>query len=976
MVNNADTGKIAEFDAVSGTSPIKLSAGVVIGSTYHILILSGNKAGDNAPTLLASSYTKETLTVGNTRIAFMMTPAVVDAAFVEDSTAQEARQPGRLAKVVGLDAGKAYRLRYIIGNSDEGVVSYSSDTLKKATGNGLTPLINAEGGTTGGTFDFWGDLTLRSNSATFQSSTSGTFTLSDLYNVRTSSGSGNNTTTGEAEYHIANVGNVGTTGKADFKLEYVPFGKLDGAAWANSTDFHTGVSTAALPVWVIRNGLNDADGAISFVVVPAGGVAAQGAGIYEDNNPIPIPSAITGTSVNDLATALSAINVPASGYGSYTIKLGVTPELPEDGKIILGGVGTAPDLGYPNIKNEQVIIGGLEGKLITLPDVEELWTPNGNIVSYGQYTRGPVWLGGDWSLASEWGAWTEDAVDPAPWDPVDLSGYTEPANEITITETDGTTGVVTITFLNDADYRVTNAGTLSRDYSLAVDRITFASGFTRRIAVNGANTDGGVTTIRTPTVTLTLSGVTLDTDGGAQIALQNGANVTLVLAGANTLTSQLLYHAGLNVPADNAITIIGSGTLTATGNGNAAGIGGGHSQESGEITIGGNATVVATGGQYGAGLGGGGGGAGGKINIGGSAKVIATAASLGQYGGAGIGGGSAGNGGTISIGGSAIVTAPQSTIGGAGIGGGMEGGGGTITIGGSAKVTAAGSYGAGIGAGLNASGCDITIQDHAMVIASGGSSAGIGGGYTASAGTALITIKGGALVYARNGVDAAGIGSSRESATTVNITIKPDGNYAPVVIAKGGSYAAGIGAGRLSNFVGFIDIKGGFVAAQRGTVFTNLCDIGRGSGTASGTVTISGGSVYAASGLVTAPRNAGNTLVYPLYVPAAPGSNSVSVSNPSPAFTEKTIGKTAARFLSTGLWTEAGADQFPATRVDPATLADLLPHALSATLWLPANKYPVITVDGAGDYSAKVTAALVPYTAGGKNRLLKIVDRE
>jgi hypothetical protein len=284
---------------------------------------------------------------------------------------------------VGLDAGKAYRLRYTIGNADEGVVSKASDILKKATGNGLTPLKEAEGGTTSGTFDFWGDLTLRSNSAVF-ASTSGTSTLSDFSDKRTKTASANNTTTGEAEYIIANVGNIGTMGKAYFKMEYVPFGKLEGSAWtANSADFHTGVNPTALPVWVIRNGLNDMDGAIDFAVVPAGGVEAQDWGIYEDNNPIPIAVGMTGTSENDMTTALSALNAKGAtaGYGTYTVKLEVEPSYPK--LITLGGAASGvPPNAYPNIKSEHLVIDGPAAG-IKLPKVEKLWTPGSNVVSYG-----------------------------------------------------------------------------------------------------------------------------------------------------------------------------------------------------------------------------------------------------------------------------------------------------------------------------------------------------------------------------------------------------------------------------------------------------------------------------------------------------------------------------------------------------------------------------------------------------------------
>jgi hypothetical protein len=387
MINNSDISKIAEFDAISGTSPVKLRAGIAIGNTYHILVLSGHKDGNDKPTLLASSYSKERLSVGNTRITFKMTPAVVDAAFVEDSITQEARQPGRLVKTVGLDAGKAYRLRYIIGSADEGVVSNASDTLKKAKGNGLTPLLNAEGGTTSG-MGFWDDLTLLSNKAFFKPTSGAQVELQDISNIRTPSGSGNNTTTGEAEYPIANVGSAGTTGNVYFNMEYVPFGKLGTPAWANSTEFHTSLSSA--PVWVIRNGLNDTSGAIGFGVVPAGGVAAQTtAGIYEDNNPYPLLS-LPGTS-SDLTTALTALNSvgTTARYGHYTVKLAAQPIPPEH--ITLGDGSGVPPADYPAIGSIGLIVEGL-GNGIELEPVDDLWTLNsGNTLSYGKGVTAAKW---------------------------------------------------------------------------------------------------------------------------------------------------------------------------------------------------------------------------------------------------------------------------------------------------------------------------------------------------------------------------------------------------------------------------------------------------------------------------------------------------------------------------------------------------------------------------------------------------------
>jgi hypothetical protein len=414
--------------------------------------------------------------------------------------------------------------------------------------------------------------------------------------------------------------------------------------------------------------------------------------------------------------------------------------------------------------------------------------------------------------------------------------------------------------------------------------------------------------------------------------------------------------AGLQVSANNKITIIGSGTLNATS------------------------------GYAGAGIGGSTGGAGGTINIGGSATVTAKVVDRGYFGGAGIGGGKGGVGGHINIGGSARVTASGNQA--AASIGGANNAGGNINIGGNARVTAAASYftNAGIGAGFTSSDCNITIGGNARISATGGphGGAGIGGGRISNSsggGTAIITITGNAFVYARggsspNGGNGAGAGigtglSEIENTTgTLNLTIKPEGIYTPTVIARGGNsnLAAGIGASAETRFNGFINIEGGFVVAySSGTPAAQ--SIGYSNvATGNGTVTISGGSVYATNVAINpAPKNASGTPVFPLYVPAALGNRKI-ISVTSPANTVKTIGKVAARFLSTGFWTEAGSDQFPTTAVD----ADLFPHALSATLWRPEGAYIGITDIGANYFHADVTAELVPYTPGGNNRLLKL----
>jgi hypothetical protein len=533
-----------------------------------------------------------------------------------------------------------------------------------------------------------------------------------------------------------------------------------------------------------------------------------------------------------------------------------------------------------------------------------------------------LWVGSGWT--STYPLWPDDALASGVIDPVPPPTYPTPTN------TGHVSGDVTITFeSNGTQYTVAGVDGLSGPYGLADVGITFDSGFPsdKRITLNGTKVDS---TIQPNPVTITLGGVTINAVAGASpITLQNGANVILVLAGTNTLTAATANYAGLQVPVNNAITIIGSGALNVTSTSNGAGIGGSNLTgflAGGTISIGGNARVTAIGSIY--------------------TGVIGYSG----YSGAGIGGaGSNGAGGTISIGGSAQVTATSGGNG-AGIGGSgsfswdggdsnVGGEGGTITLGGSAQVTATSDRGA----------------------------AGIGGGNQGAGGT--IEITGNARVYAKGGVNGPGIGGGKHatpSSTSMNITIGTGTDY-PVVFAYGSAdatfgYGAGIGQSSRTDISApfAVVIKSGFVAAR--AAVSTVDDIGNGNTT----VTITGGSVYPYNGKVAAPTNGDGTLVYPLYVPASLGGHK-TISVPT-AYATKTIGKTVARFISTGLWTPAGADQFPATAITTANRA-LFPNALSATLWLPEGTYTGITVGGAGNYTGNVTPAVVAYTSGGVNRL-------
>ena len=234
---------------------------------------------------------------------------------------------------------------------------------------------------------------------------------------------------------------------------------------------------------------------------------------------------------------------------------------------------------------------------------------------------------------------------------------------------------------------------------------------------------------------------TVTVTGDVKLILADGCSLTV-----NGTATSGTYKAGINVAAGNSLTIYaqenGTGSLTATGGNNGAGIGGNESQTCGSVTIyGGNITArsLSTS-SYGAGIGGGKDGAGGTVTMYGGTVVAQVQLSTGR--GAGIGGGGsltagASNGGTVTIyGGTVTATATNN---GAGIGGGSYGNGGTVTIYGG-TVTATSSYGgAGIGGGYYGAGGNVTINGGTVTATAGSITSsttgyipsGIGKGYGA-----------------------------------------------------------------------------------------------------------------------------------------------------------------------------------------------------------------------------------------------------
>jgi hypothetical protein len=198
---------------------------------------------------------------------------------------------------------------------------------------------------------------------------------------------------------------------------------------------------------------------------------------------------------------------------------------------------------------------------------------------------------------------------------------------------------------------------------------------------------------------ITLNGVNIDVSGTNTAAFDmSGAAVNLTLTGTNVLKSGS-NKAGLLAPNGSTlvITAASTGSLTATGGSDGAGIGGGIRGAGGTITISGG-TVTATGGSDGAGIGGG---------------------SRDGYNG------DYGDGGTITISGGTVTATGGSDGAGIGGGGGGYGDGGTITISGGTVTAIGGNSGAGIGGGGGYGGDGdggvagtITVAGHAVVFAS------------------------------------------------------------------------------------------------------------------------------------------------------------------------------------------------------------------------------------------------------------------
>ena len=245
-------------------------------------------------------------------------------------------------------------------------------------------------------------------------------------------------------------------------------------------------------------------------------------------------------------------------------------------------------------------------------------------------------------------------------------GVSLPSVEVFIS---GNIGIMALTQAGAFDI---TGGTLGTDYTYTGNALTITQNGTYAIGMTSAGTTTTTDRIAVQSgltnVNITLNGVSIDVSGTQYACAfdMSGATVNLTLTGSNTLKSGTA-RAGLEVPRRTGgssqftstltITAASTGSLTAVGGFQGAGIGDGAHNSNynfGTVNINGG-TVNAQGGEYGAGIGDATNANGsGVVNISGG-KVIAT----GGLSAAGIGGGAMGTTGgygcTVTISGGTVV---------------------------------------------------------------------------------------------------------------------------------------------------------------------------------------------------------------------------------------------------------------------------------------------------------------------------------
>jgi hypothetical protein len=224
----ARNGELQSFseDRQTGNSPqANFSVNVTSGKIYDFLLLMGHwerkygtydyKAGP--PTLLAAGLQSKEIQPGSNTVTITMYPIVIDTKFIAGGVVTETKGADG---VFSLAPGKDWDLKWTATRGSAGT-------------NSLDVLVAAQKKISGRENE--NTLLLKSASAV-GSPQPGIGSLN-----------GNVFTLNIGKYTLPQTG---TEGYANFNLEYAPFGVNDPAAWE-------GFSGGGLPIWIIRNGVNN-----------------------------------------------------------------------------------------------------------------------------------------------------------------------------------------------------------------------------------------------------------------------------------------------------------------------------------------------------------------------------------------------------------------------------------------------------------------------------------------------------------------------------------------------------------------------------------------------------------------------------------------------------------------------------------------------------------------------------------------------
>jgi hypothetical protein len=230
VAQNGQIQSISENRQTAAGGGASFSPNVSSGNNYDFLFLMGHWERDNdgtpyqykndLPTLLAAGFTSYSILPGSNTVTITMYPLVVETKFTSAaSSAVENQAAGVFPLIPG-----TWTMEWNVTNGAGGINPFDKlvEAQKKITGQASN-----------------NTLLLKSQSAVGSSSLTGGNLAGHIF------------TQPIGTYKLPQTG---TTGNANFKLEYVPFGVLNSVSWPSNSVLN---KINGVPVWIIRNGVND-----------------------------------------------------------------------------------------------------------------------------------------------------------------------------------------------------------------------------------------------------------------------------------------------------------------------------------------------------------------------------------------------------------------------------------------------------------------------------------------------------------------------------------------------------------------------------------------------------------------------------------------------------------------------------------------------------------------------------------------------